>query len=84
MFGGFLRHVQLQPFRAQLRAVDSDRGILVYVFDCTLDPLYVILLALFNDVTMIPVAEDTDLFIGWASQSYGRPWDGSRVLSKPH
>ena len=34
------------------------RGILVYVFDCTLDPLYVILLALFNDVTMIPVAED--------------------------
>ena len=36
-----------------------DRGILVYVFDCTLDPLYVILLALFNDVTMMPVAEDT-------------------------
>eukprot|EP00933_Yihiella_yeosuensis_P034266 TRINITY_DN27776_c0_g1_i1.p1 TRINITY_DN27776_c0_g1~~TRINITY_DN27776_c0_g1_i1.p1 ORF type:complete len:979 (-),score=190.37 TRINITY_DN27776_c0_g1_i1:225-3161(-) len=33
-------------------------SILVYVFDCTLDPLYVILLALFNDVTMIPVAED--------------------------
>jgi hypothetical protein len=36
-----------------------DWGILVYVFDCTLDPVYVILLALFNDVTMIPVAEDT-------------------------
>nr|ACY78118.1 P-type proton ATPase [Symbiodinium sp. DZ-2009a] len=33
-------------------------SILVYVFDCTLDPLYAILLAPFNDVTMIPVAED--------------------------
>jgi H+-transporting ATPase len=33
-------------------------SILVYVFDCRLNPLYVVLLALFNDITMIPVAED--------------------------
>lgn len=33
-------------------------SVLVYVFDCCLNPLYVILLALFNDITMIPVAED--------------------------
>jgi len=33
-------------------------SILVYFFDCTLDPLYVILLALLNDVTMLPIAED--------------------------
>lgn len=33
-------------------------SVLVYAFDCPLDPLYVILLALFNDVTMIPIAED--------------------------
>jgi H+-transporting ATPase len=33
-------------------------SLLVYVFDCCLNPLYVILLALFNDITMIPVAED--------------------------
>eukprot|EP00971_Amphidinium_carterae_P322057 6401802-Amphidinium_carterae.1 len=33
-------------------------SLLVYVFDASLNPLYVILLALFNDVTMIPVAED--------------------------
>merc|ERR1719436_1104052 len=33
-------------------------SVLVYVFDCTLDPLYVILLALFNDVTLLPIAED--------------------------
>jgi len=36
-------------------------SILIYAFDCSLDPLYVILLALFNDVTMIPVAEDNQL-----------------------
>jgi len=33
-------------------------SVLVYAFDCALDPLYVILLALFNDITMIPIAED--------------------------
>merc|ERR1719316_476739 len=33
-------------------------SVLVYVFNCRLNPLYVILLALFNDITMIPVAED--------------------------
>mmetsp|Transcript_106802 Transcript_106802/g.278890 ORF Transcript_106802/g.278890 Transcript_106802/m.278890 type:complete len:1007 (-) Transcript_106802:87-3107(-) len=33
-------------------------SVLVYAFDCSLSPLYVILLALFNDITMIPVAED--------------------------
>merc|ERR1719221_334690 len=33
-------------------------SVLVYAFNCSLSPLYVILLALFNDITMIPVAED--------------------------
>jgi H+-transporting ATPase len=33
-------------------------SILIYAFDCQLNPLYVVLLALFNDITMIPVAED--------------------------
>jgi H+-transporting ATPase len=33
-------------------------SVLVYVFNCKVNPLYVILLALFNDITMIPVAED--------------------------
>merc|ERR1719356_550812 len=33
-------------------------SILVYAFNCRLNPTYVILLALFNDITMIPVAED--------------------------
>eukprot|EP00747_Dinoflagellata_sp_TGD_P090926 gnl/TRDRNA2_/TRDRNA2_164882_c1_seq1.p1 gnl/TRDRNA2_/TRDRNA2_164882_c1~~gnl/TRDRNA2_/TRDRNA2_164882_c1_seq1.p1 ORF type:complete len:979 (+),score=187.27 gnl/TRDRNA2_/TRDRNA2_164882_c1_seq1:173-2938(+) len=33
-------------------------SILLYFFECPLNPLYVILLALFNDITMIPVAED--------------------------
>merc|ERR1719356_969482 len=33
-------------------------SVLVYVFNCRLNPLYVILLALFNDITMIPIAED--------------------------
>lgn len=33
-------------------------SVLIYVFDCQLNPLYVVLLALFNDITMIPVAED--------------------------
>jgi len=33
-------------------------SILVYAFDCALAPLYVILLALLNDVTLIPIAED--------------------------
>jgi len=33
-------------------------SVLVYAFNCSLSPLYVILLALLNDVTMIPVAED--------------------------
>eukprot|EP00435_Cladocopium_sp_Y103_P054673 s391_g17.t2 len=48
-------------------------SILVYVFDCTLDPLYVILLALFNDVTMIPVAEDTG----------GIPGDNQTAAAEP-
>merc|ERR1719230_1363287 len=29
-------------------------SVLVYLFDCCINPLYVILLALFNDITMIP------------------------------
>jgi len=33
-------------------------SVLVYAFDCCLDPLYVILLALLNDVTLLPIAED--------------------------
>jgi H+-transporting ATPase len=33
-------------------------SILVYAFEFRMKPMYVILLALFNDVTMIPVAED--------------------------
>merc|ERR1719221_1213038 len=33
-------------------------SVLLYAFECSLNPLYVILLALFNDITMIPVAED--------------------------
>lgn len=33
-------------------------SVLVYFFNCALDPLYVILLALLNDVTLIPIAED--------------------------
>jgi len=33
-------------------------SILIYGFNCRVNPLYVILLALFNDITMIPVAED--------------------------
>merc|ERR1719321_185961 len=33
-------------------------SVLVYIFNCKVNPLYVILLALFNDITMIPVAED--------------------------
>jgi len=33
-------------------------SVLVYAFDCALDPLYVILLALLNDVTLLPIAED--------------------------
>jgi H+-transporting ATPase len=33
-------------------------SILVYAFQFRMQPMYVILLALFNDITMIPVAED--------------------------
>lgn len=36
-------------------------SLLIYISDCPLKSLYVILLALFNDLTMLPIAYDTQL-----------------------
>ncbi len=32
--------------------------LLIYISNCTIDPMFIILLALFNDITMLPIAYD--------------------------
>ncbi len=44
-----------------ITALECDGPSQVLAFNCELNTLYIILLALLNDLTMIPIAEDRQL-----------------------